>query len=287
MVYILLAVSLIIVAIKARKLVFGSKDNRFRAIDKKHTKKRVVLATFFTKYILRKKMETIQSIEEKLQWVGIEDEVHLFICRPYIAFLGSMVFGAILAWFSRSNTMVGYGMIAIGIIIGFINYKKYTAIIRHKEKEKKMNIVLEMPRFIKTIQYSPSSKSLDHILVDYIPHAKKGLKNDLVLLLANIKSGMSENQALKRFANKINIPEVTELVYILDITGVHSTNAQVSLQFLSTKFRERSHYLIEKELSKRPEKMAMLNDLLLNILALLILVPVAINAFEGINNIIK
>ena len=287
-IFIFLTLKTLYKALKGKNnLKFSRRIKTLSRVDSRNKSEEKYLKTIFEILPIKHSTERIAELEKELSWVGSDTSAYKFILKPYIYFGASILFGVLLAYIARSSKIVSYSMISLGVVIGIISFNKNSIELKTKQIEKRNKIILEMPRLIKTIQFSPKNKSLDNILEDYLKHAKSGLKQDLELLLADIRAGIEENIALKRLSNRVNIPEVTELVSVLQLTGINSIDSTVSLQFLGTKFREKTYRIVEKELSNRPEKLSVLNDILLNLLVLLILVPVAIKAFSGITNILK
>ena len=291
---IFLAICLIVMLNRFYKVFKGRRSKKFsknivkrRQIISENEKNSKYYDILFKLLPVKYSQVQIDELEAELAWVGSSMSPKQYILKPYILFILSILLGLFLAYVSKGIKVISFSMISVGLIIGFVNFKKNAIELKNKQKEKRKRIILEMPRLVKTIQFSPKTKSLDNIIEDYLKQAKSGLKQDLQLLLADIRAGIDENRALKRFSNRINIQEVSELVSVLQLTGLNSADSKVSLQFLGTKFREKTFRIIEKELSRRPEKLSVLNDLLLNMLVLLILVPVAIQAFTGITNIMK
>lgn len=265
------------------------KTNRF---TKFNTKDRDILLDVtkevnsrMTKLNIKPSEIKLKKLEYDLKRTNSKLTPEMFATKQYIMLISCISIGLLVGIAVKGTT--GYILGVTGIIAGFMMYFESVQELNKKIEEQNKKIILEFPRFIKTIQYSPENKIFTEILKDYIKNSKSGLKYDLTLLLADIETGIEESQAITRFANRIQIPEVKEFASVLQVLNTNKEDSVVSLQFLENKFRKRINDMVEKELKKRPKTLEILNEILLNTLAFILLVPIAIDALSGLLNIIN
>jgi hypothetical protein len=158
--------------------------------------------------------------------------------------------------------------------------------LKKKIQEKNDRLILEMPRFIRTIRYSPRNKALIHIVRDYIKCAKSGLMFDLIQLETDIEV-YGEQEALEKFMIRVNIPEVREFVTVVLLSLGNKENVDMNLYFVESKFEEKVSRIMDKELKKRPEILDIINETLLYSLALVFVLPMLIYSWDGVTQMFK
>jgi hypothetical protein len=143
-----------------------------------------------------------------------------------------------------------------------------------------------MPRFIRTVRYSPDNKALLHIIYDYLKCAKAGLKYDLTQLAADIQI-LGETKALENFMLRVNVGEVREFASVLLLSQDTREHIKMNLMFIEEKLEEKVERILDKELKKRPEILESINEVLLFSLGIVFLVPMFIYSWEGIIKMFK
>lgn len=228
-----------------------------------------------------------KEIEENLKRVGSSDTYERFMVKSIFFPIVIIASGFLIGQAIEDAPAASYIAKGSGLIIGFMMFFNPKFELNKMLKEKNDKLILEMPRFVRTYRYSPSTKGLSEIVSDYLKTAKEGLKFDLELLKADIEM-IDEEKALKNFSDRIGIPEVSEFATVIQ-TAINNgkSEADMSLFFVESKFQAKMDAIIDKELKKRPEILQTVNDLLTHGIFIVLIVPMVIHAFSGIRGMIK
>lgn len=235
--------------------------------------------------------ERKSQIERDLARTGSTDSYERFLLKsfflPLVAFAGFLLTGIFLEGINSKLALTAYILKGLAVLTGLILLYEPRSELKRKLLEKEEKVILEMPRFIRTYRYSPQTKGLYRIVEDYLQTAKSGLKYDLQVLKADIDM-LGEDKALLSLSSRVNIPEMREFVTVL-LTSLKGSRkeADMSLYFVESKFLDKADKLAEDEMKKRPEVLDTINELLLQGLAVLLIVPMAIYCMVGIQDMMK
>ena len=124
------------------------------------------------------------------------------------------------------------------MIVAIATYFDIDNQVERKLQDLRNGIITEMPSFLSTYRYSPSSKPLSNIIRDFKKNATY-LKYDFNLLEIDIGQYGTE-KALRLFRQRINILEVDEVVSILinDLNG-DRRDSLINVEILENKFLEK------------------------------------------------
>lgn len=231
------------------------------------------------------------QIERDLARTGSPDTYERFLLKsffvPVVVFGGFFLTALFMEALNPKMAMAAYIFKGLAVISALILFYEPRSDLKKKLQEKEEKVILEMPRFIRTYRYSPHTKGLYRIVEDYLQTAKVGLAYDLQVLKADIDM-VGEDKALQNLSNRVNIPEMREFVTVL-LTSLKGSRkeADMSLYFVESKFLDKADKLAEDEMKKRPEVLDTINELLLQGLAVLLIIPMAIYCFKGIQDMMK
>lgn len=226
------------------------------------------------------------ELEKTLIRSGYSDSVEKFYAKKFLYPLVALITGFSLAGLFSSVELTAYIFRGTSIFIAVAMYFYPSAELRKKISLKNDRLILEMPRFIRTIRYSPSDKALLHIVLDYLKCAKTGLKYDLTQLAADIQVS-GETKALENFITRVNVPEIREFVTVVLLSLGNKENVDMNLYFIESKFEEKVSRIIDRELKKRPEILDTINEGLLYSLGLIFIIPMLIYSWEGISQMFR
>ncbi len=235
--------------------------------------------------------ERKMQIERDLARTGSQDTYERFLLKsfflPTVAFAGFFMTGIFLEGLNAKLALTAYILKGMAVLTALILFYEPRSELKRKLMEKEEKVILEMPRFIRTYRYSPHTKGLYRIVEDYLQTAKTGLAYDLQVLKADIDMA-GEDKALQNLSNRVNVPEMREFVTVL-LTSLKGSRkeADMSLYFVESKFLDKADKLAEIEMKKRPEVLDTINELLLQGLAVLLIIPMAIYCFIGIQDMMK
>ncbi len=231
------------------------------------------------------------QIERDLARTGSKDTYERFLLKsfflPLVSFTGFFMTGIFLEGINTKLAMTAYILKGMAVLTALILFYEPRSELKRKLLEKEAKVILEMPRFIRTYRYSPHTKGLYRIVEDYLQTAKSGLEYDLQVLKADIDMA-GEDKALQNLSNRVNVPEMREFVTVL-LTSLKGSRkeADMSLYFVESKFLDKADRLAEDEMKKRPEVLDTINELLLQGLAVLLIIPMAIYCMTGIQDMMK
>lgn len=235
--------------------------------------------------------ERKQQIERDLARTGSQESYERFLLKsfflPAAALVGFIVPAVLLEGLNPRLAMTAYILKGVAVISALILFYEPRAELKRKLSEKEEKVILEMPRFIRTYRYSPHTKGLYRIVEDYLQSAKAGLEYDLQVLKADIDMA-GEDKALQNLSNRVNIPEMREFVTVLQTSlKGNRKEADMNLFFVESKFLDKADKLAEAEMKKRPEVLDTINELLLQGLAVLLIIPMAVFCLTGIQDMMK
>lgn len=230
----------------------------------------------------------IELLKRRLNAAGVNQKAENYLIKKSTRAISALVMGWFLSILTKDVQAVSYFFGGCSLILALVIYKAPDyELLRLKEK-KDERIVLELPRFIRTIRYSPENKPLIAIVRDYLKISKEGLSVGLQRLLGDLELNMPEEKALQRFAEHIESPEVREMVSVLRVTlNASRQESLLSLMFIENKLTEKARRIVQRDLDRRPELLETLNDILLYALGLVFLVPMAINMFAGLSSFME
>ena len=168
------------------------------------------------------------------------------------------------------------------VFLGFGLYYKWIGETDERLRKISAEIADELPRFVSVLSYSMSTdRDLLRAVERYIRIAKPALRNELELLLLEMKAG-NNTDALKRFDSRVGNPQLS--AFISGLIDAGRGVDQKTFFFLMEENMKMS--FIEnrrRELSRRParEKKAIISVGLC--MFLLYLVPICVQLAEGLN----
>ena len=163
------------------------------------------------------------------------------------AMLGLLV--ALIATSMNSMILV-VGGILLGVWLFFKNYDQVKDTLKNKYKV----LENEIPTFIRSVESGlHTTRDIIHVISQYNKIASPAMQSELDLLLADMQSS-SVPQALLRFENRMNSPEISRLCAALEEVE-RGVDASLTLSYLAADMTQMHKELIQRELDKRPGKM--------------------------------
>jgi hypothetical protein len=230
--------------------------------------------------------ERRDEIENNLRRAGSRDTYQTYMAKKFIFPAVALVIGFITGTLMGDVPAVSYIFKGTAAFVAITLFFYPSRELKRLIQEKNDKLVLEMPRFIRTVRYSPDNKALLHIIYDYLKCAKAGLKYDLTQLAADIQI-LGETKALESFMLRVNVGEVREFASVLLLSQDTREHIKMNLMFIEEKLEEKVERILDKELKKRPEILESINEVLLFSLGIVFLVPMFIYSWEGIIKMFK
>lgn len=227
-----------------------------------------------------------EEIENSLRRAGTKDTYQTYMAKKFVFPVISIIIGFLIGLVFKDVPIVSYIFQGTAVFVAITLFFYPSRELRRLIQEKNDKLVLEMPRFIRTIRYSSDKKALVHIVNDYLKCAKSGLKFDLTQLVADMQI-LGETKALENFMMRVNVAEVREFASVLLLTTDSRENIKMNLRFIEEKLEEKVSTILDKELKKRPEILDSINEVLLFSLGIVFLVPMFIYSWEGIMKMFK
>lgn len=188
-----------------------------------------------------------KKLAKDLERAGISLTPKEYYAKAYVT-SGLTILSAFL-FIPLGLPIITMGMMMLGIILYF---KERQAV---SDKLKKINghILEELPRFVRTYNNSlKSSKDILRFMEKYRKIAGDEFKYDLDILITELKTGNTE-EALQRFDNRVNIPQLSTFV-----SGVIGTSKGIDQETFFYLMEQDMKILarenIKREISKRPGK---------------------------------
>ena len=220
-------------------------------------------------------------LEQNLKRVGSKDTPEMHIALKYLYPILLLSLG-LLGGFVLKSGLVFLGFTFPAVIGHFIPDSS----LNEKIRKKNAQVLSETPRFVRTFKNSPSDKSIFHVVEDYLPIARDGLRYDLKMFFDNVRMGADERDELLTMADRVAVPDFYDVVQtIIAAMDADRKNAEVTLQILEEKIRRLNIDQIRIEYNKRPEYLDMINIALLGLLTGLFGVPIIVmymNIFKTI-----
>ena len=237
------------------------------------------------------------ELEKKLARVESKETVETFYAKKVVYFIIYPVIGFYI-YLGLSNLAHVKAPIILLLFsfVGIVSFFIPDSELEKQIKEKNERMLKELSRFVRTIWKSPRNKPMIDIVSDYMKIAKSGLKSDIKVLHAEMYMG-DEKNAFRNFAARINHPVVNEVVQAIvniydvsenktddsgDEESAKKKNETIDIMFriLDEKIRSIVMNNVKKELDKRPEKLDMINDMVLYLIIGLNAIPVLISIYN-------
>lgn len=234
-----------------------------------------------------KNSEEQKEVIDKLKRSGISISYEKYIIQkfltPVLVFIVSYLFSFIVYKLSAG---FAYVIRFISMIVAIATYFDIDNQVERKLQDLRNGIITEMPSFLSTYRYSPSSKPLSNIIRDFKKNATY-LKYDFNLLEIDIGQYGTE-KALRLFRQRINILEVDEVVSILinDLNG-DRRDSLINVEILENKFLEKYQHHLEDKLKNRPFYLELLNILAVSFILSLFLVCLLYQLVDSILHLIS
>lgn len=189
------------------------------------------------------------------------------------------VFVALIAKGMNSGILVAGGIL-LAVFLFFRNFDQVKDLL----KDKYSLIEKEIPQFIRSIESGlHTDRDVIHVIAQYYKIASPAMQSELDMLLSEMRS-TSVPQALMRFDQRMNSPEISRLVAAL-IEVERGVDASMSLSYLAADMTTLHRELIQRELDKRPGQMkrAILPaGVILVIMMFYMLIQAVVNSTNGI-----
>lgn len=255
---------------------------KLKSIGKKETDLDEILASLVKPILsyLEKKINIAKydrnSLDKKLKRIGSKDSPEIHVAKKFIYPLFLMILGIIPSLLFKS-VIIFIIMTFIAVISHFVPDSE----LNKKIKEQNDKLIKELPRFVRTIRYSPPTKPMFLIVGDYLKVAKGGLKKELKIWHDNVKMGADEKDEFLAFANRISVPEVYDVVQnIIASIDADKDNSNLMFELLEEKIRKLNIDNIKSNLSKRPEKLDIINTIVLALLTGCFAVPILLSIVD-------
>lgn len=203
-----------------------------------------------------------------------------FYAEAVIYGLGITLF-AIPVHLFIGQSFLTIGVAVIGIVIIFNKISELSVEVQKINDE----IKKELPKFVRTYthSYNKNAQIID-IFTEYRKIAQPAFAKDIDILITDLKTG-NEEDSLIRFADRINIPELS--TFILGIIGTSKGDDQKTFfMFMSEKMTALAYENLRKETIKRPAKIKRATFILMITLFAIFLYPLIINLIDGISGML-
>lgn len=230
--------------------------------------------------------EYLDQLDENLKRSGMGESSIEFKVKQYIVPIFILVLG-----FSIGHMLTQKGIAyAIQILSVIAAYAAFQVPVQEMNKRlaaKRDCILLELPRFIRTIRFSPDHKPMIFIIKDYLKVARGGLKYDFEMIISDMETNFTEHEALMRFSKRTGIIEVRELCSAINLLeGGSRSDAKMVLLLIENKLIEETRRIMQSEMNKRPERLLWVNEVLLFLLGFLFIVPVGLSVWESMRQLL-
>lgn len=176
--------------------------------------------------------------------VGIIDSPELYTAN---AVLKALIISALVAITSLFFQI----MLVVSVIAFVIIYSKEIGAADKQLRQRRIKIESALPRFVSFVTEAlKSTRDVIRILESYIPNAEEALKEELKVLVADMRSGNYE-LAILRFDARISSSNVSKLSRGL-IGVVRGDDSVFYFRILERELREEEIRKLEKEALKRP-----------------------------------
>ena len=219
-----------------------------------------------------------KKMEENLARADIPYSAQEYYAKAILSGLFG-VFVALIAKGMNSGILVAGGIL-LAVFLFFRNFDQVKDLL----KDKYSLIEREIPQFIRSVESGlHTDRDVIHVIAQYYKIASPAMQSELDTLLSEMRSS-SVPQALMRFDQRMNSPEVSRLVAAL-IEVERGVDASMSLSYLAADMTTLHRELIQRELDKRPGQMkrAILPaGVILVIMMFYMLIQAVVNSTNGI-----
>ncbi|WP_373843206.1 type II secretion system F family protein [Bacteroides heparinolyticus] len=176
--------------------------------------------------------------------VGISESPELYTAN---ALLKALIISALVA----ATSLFFRIMLVVSVVVFVIIYSKESGAADKQLRKRRSKIEAALPRFVSFVTEAlKSTRDVIRILESYIPNSEEALKEELKVLVADMRSGSYE-LAILRFDARISSPNVSKLSRGL-IGTVRGDDSVFYFRILDRELREEEIRKLEKEALKRP-----------------------------------
>lgn len=150
------------------------------------------------------------------------------------------------------STILVIGGLLLAVYLFMKNYEEVKDLLRNKYEL----IESEIPTFIRSVESGlKADRDIIRVMERYNRIASPAMRSELEILIADMNTS-SVPQALMKFDNRMNTPEISRLVAAL-VEVDRGVDASLTLQYLAQDMTSMRREMITRELDKRPGKMKM------------------------------
>ena len=215
-------------------------------------------------------------VEKKLLRAGYRVSPELFYADVILRTFAVLLLTPVFFYLDNKVAAAATVFLSVGL------YYKWIGAPDERLRRIAASISDELPRFVSVLSYSMSTdRDLINAIERYIRIAKPALRNDLELLLLEMKAG-SITEALKRFDARVGNPQLSVFV-----SGLIDAGRGVDQKTFFFLMEENMKLLFienrKKELSRRPAKVKKAIISVGLCMFLLYLVPICMQLVEGLS----
>lgn len=190
-----------------------------------------------------------------------------------------MALAGVFVMIAMTGAFRGIGIALI--VLAVIMYFAYIDKVNDKLKERNDKILAELPRFIRTYNHSRSQNTpLATIIEKYRMVAGDSFKYDLDMLITDLRT-MNEDEALRSFDTRINIPHLSQFVSAI-ISTLHGVNQDMYFSQLEREMNVLARENIKREINKRPDKVKTVTLISACLFFVVILYPLIVTLMESL-----
>lgn len=191
---------------------------------------------------------TEKKMNDDLARADIPYNAKEYYAKAILSALGGVAI-AVLA-VSMDSTLLVIGGLLLALWLFFKNYDQLSDTLGNKMKL----LEGEIPTFIRSIVSGlQTDRDIIRVIERYYKIASPAMKSELDVLLTDMQSS-SVPQALLRFDNRMNSPDISRLVAAL-IEVERGIDSTLTLEYLANDMQTMHRQLIQRELDKRPGQM--------------------------------
>lgn len=216
-----------------------------------------------------------EKLEHDLKRIGDRHTPEEFYAQALLASAGIALGG--LLFIPLGIPIVSVGLVLMAVLIFFQQLQGV------REKLNKINdeILKELPKFVRTYSNSYGKDvQITDIMEKYRLIAGEAFRYDLDILIADLKTG-NEEEALARFADRINLPDLSTF-----ISGVIGTAQGIDQRtfffFMEQNMKVLARENLKKEIQKRPAKIKKATVIMAMLLFVIFLYPIVIDLKNGL-----
>lgn len=221
-------------------------------------------------------------LAKNLKRIGSEKTPERIWLEKYLSFTGYFTFG--LLWLVAFKVPV---LFVFFFVMALVMYFEPEAAIIKQLKVKNYKVLFELPRFVRTLLYSPNDKPIKLVVEDYIKVAGDGMRDDLIIWLQNVEMNADPKDEFMAMADRIGIPAVSSVIQlIMTMIDNGKSNSSAQLQLMAEKTQQINLNLIQLELKKRPEILELLCTCVYGLVAGLVGIPIIVYIMTTYQNIL-